>query len=73
MGWHRRGGLLSSVPWLGPELPTLQQWRALTVRGAASLTVSFSLIWYQNQNHQINIETARTQGETRYTPVTLFK
>ena len=31
---------------------------------AVSLTLSFSLIWYQSQNCQINIKTAGTQRHT---------
>lgn len=62
-----RTAQLHPVAWTGTIAPMA------VARWAVSLTLSFSLIRYQNQNHQINIETAGPQRETRYTPVTLFK
>ena len=41
--------------------------------GSVALTLSFSLIWYQSQNRQRDVETAGIQRETQHTPVTLFK
>lgn len=41
--------------------------------GSMALTLSLSLIQYQSQNRQRDIETAGIQREARHTPVTLFK